>query len=229
MIENVQQPRHLPSATARFSNNIPLIGQIDGTPWRQAEPLYIDQYSWHERGKKQGTTLRLLYDDAALYTQFQCEDAHIFSETTALNGPVYRDSCVEFFATIDPAKGPDYFNLEMNACGMMLMGWGPAGGGGRSHISEELARTITIVSSVSGPTKQESPADNGWWLVARVPFATLTAFTGRPVRPARGTIWRCNAFRCGGKTEDQFASWAWIDMPHPTFHQPQFFGELLFE
>jgi len=226
---NIQPPRRLPRCTARRADNIPLTGLVDGTPWSLSDALAIDQYMWHERGKKQATALRVLYDDAALYLQYLCEDSHIFSETTALNGPVYKDSCVEFFATIDPDSGPDYFNLEMNACGMLLMGWGAAGGGGRTHVSAELAAAIAIASSVAGPTKPESPSDNGWWLVARVPFATLSAFTGRAVRVGPGTRWRCNAFRCGGKTEDQFAAWAWIDWPHPSFHQPQFFGELRFE
>ena len=226
------QPRRSPQVTARHAVNIPLTGQVEHTPWQAADVLPIDQYMWHERGKKQATTLRLLYDDAALYLQFLCEDSHIFSETTALNGPVCRDSCVEFFATINPAQGPDYFNLEINACGTMHLGWGPTGSGGgfsRSLVPAPLAETITIASSVPGPVKPESPSDNGWWLTARVPFATLAAFTGEPVRVTKGTAWRCNAFRCGGKTEDQFAAWAWIDWPHPKFHCPEFFGELVFE
>ena len=233
MAENMtQQPRRLPQATARRAVDIPLTGQVDATPWQRAEPLAIDQFVWFERGQKQATALRVLYDDDALFLQFLCEDSHIFSETTELNGPVCRDSCVEFFATIDPAKGPDYFNFEVNACGTIHLGWGPAGSGGgvsRSLVSAELAAAITVVSSVAGPTKQESPSDANWWLAARIPFATLSAFTGQPVRVGPGTLWRCNAFRCGGKTDDQFAAWAWIDWPHPSFHRPQFFGELRFE
>ncbi|MCL2700932.1 MAG: carbohydrate-binding family 9-like protein [Phycisphaerae bacterium] len=228
----IHSPRHLPRATARRADSIPLTGQVDGTVWQCADVLTIDQYPWYAQGTKQATVLRVLYDDVALVLQFSCEDSHIFSETVALNGPVCRDSCVEFFATIDPGKGPDYFNFEVNACGTVHLGWGPAGSGGgvsRSLVSAPLAETITVVSSVSGPTKQESPADNGWWLAARIPFATLSEFTGESVRPTRGSAWRCNAYRCGGKTDDQFAAWAWIDWPHPSFHRPEFFGELRFE
>jgi len=232
MTENNEPSRRSPCCTVRLAENIPLTGLVDSTPWRQADRLEIDQYPWYVDGKKQATTLRLLYDADALYLQFHCDDAHIFSETTDLNGPVCRDSCVEFFATIDPDNGPGYFNFEVNACGTIHLGWGLAGSGGgvnRILVPKTLAKDITVVSSVSGPTKQESPHDRTWWLTARIPFATLSAFTGLPVRVGPGTRWRCNAFRCGGKTDDQFATWSWIDWPHPSFHRPECFGELRFE
>ena len=59
-------------------------------------------------------------------------------------------------------------------------------------------------------------------------FEFLREFTGRPVAPKAGTRWLANFFRCGGKTDCQFASWNNIVWKHPDFHRPEFFGELRF-
>ena len=96
----------------------PLSGDVEGTPWADAQVLQIDTYPWYKGGVKQPTAVRLLYDDDALYTQFHCRDRHISAERTELNSTVCLDSCVELFATVDPKAGPDYFNLEMNCCGV---------------------------------------------------------------------------------------------------------------
>ena len=103
---------------------VPLSGEVEGTPWEHANTLHISRYPWYIAGEKQATTARLLYDREAIYAQFQCRDRHIFSRTTELNGSVCLDSCVEFFATPDPGRGPHYFNLEVSCCGVMHLGFG---------------------------------------------------------------------------------------------------------
>ena len=206
---------------------VPLTGETDRTPWGRAEAIEIACFPWYESGERQATTARLLYDEKALYVQYRCKDRHISCEHAELNSSVCRDSCVELFASIEPERAPDYFNLETNACGTMLMGFGP-GREGRNRIRQETASRIRIVTSVPGPTKEESPDDDGWWLAASVPFEALAEFTGRPVRPRAGTVWRGNLYRCGGKTDDQYACWNPIDAPAPDFHRPESFGELRF-
>jgi len=225
---NVPQQRKDPHYVVRAGEGIPLSGQVASTPWEHAAVMPIDQFMWYQAGKKQATTLRVMYDSQAIYLQFICQDIHIFSKTTELNGGVCMDSCVEFFASPNLQKHAHYFNIEVNACRTMLLGWGPAIHAQRIHITPELAREVTIVSSVAGATKEESPQDNGWWLAARVPFATLEKLCGEEIRVAKGTVWKANAYRCGGQTDGQFASWAWVDGP-VDFHRPQSFGEVKFE
>jgi hypothetical protein len=204
-----------------------LTGDPAASSWADAEVLHVSEFPWHESGDRQATAVRMLYDDENLYLQFRCEDKHIYAAFTELNSHVCRDSCVELFATVDPDFGPHYFNLEMNCCGTMLLGWGD-GREDRKDVTPEQARQIEIVTSEPGPTREESPDDDGWWLAARVPFAMLREFTGREVSPQPGTLWRGNVYRCGGKTDDQYACWAPIDAPRPDFHRPEFFGTLRF-
>lgn len=206
---------------------VPLSAQVDGTPWADAGVLHIDSYPWYSKGDKQDTAVRLVYDDAALYAQFLCQDKHIFSKETKLHGPVCLDSCVEFFGMIDPAKGPHYFNLEINCCGVIHMGFGQERHG-RVLMPADMASRITIVTSEKGPTRDESPADRSWWVAAKIPFDVIGQFAGQSVRPASGTLWKANFYRCGGKTDDQYATWSHIAWPKPDFHRPEFFGDMVF-
>jgi len=217
-------PRYL---IARSSIPVPLTGDASAPPWCNAETARIDQFPWHFSGRKQGTTCRVLYDSQSVYVQFQAEDRHISARVTELNGPVCTDSCVEFFATIDPARIPDYFNFETNCCGQVHLAFGPQREG-RKLVPPAAAATIRIATALPGSTKEESPDDDGWWLAAAIPFRTLGELAGRPVRPERGTVWRGNFYRCGGRTDPQFACWSPVRTPKPDFHRPEFFGELLF-
>ncbi len=206
---------------------VPLNGWTFDSPWSLADVLQIDSYPWYSGGGKQATQVRLLYDDEAIYAQFHCEDKHIFSRVVELNGCVHKDSCVELFMTIDPRRGPDYFNIEMNCCGTLLMGYGPQRHS-RASLAPSLADGIRIATSISAPTKDESPDDDGWWIVASVPFSVIGELAGRDVRPASGDLWRANLYRCGGKTDPQLACWNHIELRHPDFHRPEFFGEMRF-
>ena len=196
--------------------------------WKTAAAANIDVFPWYKEGKKQGTTVRLLYDDKAVYALFVCDDSHIFSKTAELNGPVCNDSCVEFFATINPEKGPGYFNFEANCCGVFHLGWGPERAK-RTLITPEQAKRIKVATSVPAATKEESPQDNGWWLAAAIPFDVIAEMSGEPVQPKAGTVWRGNFYRCGGKTDQQFGVWNPVANPYPDYHRPEFFGTLKFE
>jgi hypothetical protein len=212
----------------RATQAVPLVGEASAGPWKAAAAMQIDQYPWYKAGDKQGTDVRLLYDDRAIYAQFICQDKHIFSQVTKVNGNVCLDSAVEFFATVEPDQGPHYFNLEMNCCGVPLLGFGPERRP-RIAIDPAKASRIRIATSVTTPTKDESPSDNGWWAAAALDFDFLSEFTGRAIAPKSGARWLANFFRCGGKTDGQFACWNPIGWERPDFHRPEFFGELLFE
>jgi hypothetical protein len=207
----------------RAAQAVPLCGDASAGPWASADVARIDEFPWYKGGVKQAAEARVLYDDRALWLQFLCEDKHISAEVTETNGPVSKDSCVEFFATIEPDRGSDYFNIEVNCCGTRLMKWGVERNG-RKLITPELARRIEVVTSIPGPTKAESPSDDGWWVAYAIPWDLLSEFTGRPVAPTPGTRWRANFYRCGGKTDRQNACWN----PTQDYHGPQWFGDVRF-
>ena len=208
-----------------------LCGEVTGTEWEKANKLSVNEYPWFKSGNKQGTTVRMLYDERAVYVQFLCEDKHIYADHTEVNSSVCIDSCVEFFAKPLPRDNERYFNLEVNCCGNFLLGWGRnikdiAG----TFVAPELSTSyLKIASSEPGPRKAESPEDNGWWMAAKIPFELINQISGDEIRPVSGTVWRANFYRCGGQTDPQYACWNLVGTPNPDYHQPEFFGELVFE
>lgn len=215
----------------RASSEVPLSETVAGAAWSDAESLSIDNYPWFKSGRKEATTVRLLYDEKALYVQFLCADDTIYAERTEINSAVCTDSCVEFFAMPAPELDDRYFNLEINCAGTFLLGWGrnvqeiEAG-----FVDPELStKYLKIAASVEGPQKEESPQDNGWWVTVAIPFELISQVSCREIQPSSGTTWRANFYRCGGKTNQQYACWNRIDTPRPDFHRPEFFGQLIFE
>jgi hypothetical protein len=168
----------------------------------------------------------VLWDQTNLYIQFICQDKHISAVETKLNGSVYLDSCAEFFAMIDPQAGMDYFNLEMNCCGTMHLGFGP-GRKNRRLCTPEIAGQIKIATSVKGPTKQESPSDESWWIAAALPWSAIGQLAQKKVQPQPGTRWKANFYRCGGSHE-AYGVWSHIGCPNPDYHRPEYFGDIEF-
>ncbi|HOX40382.1 MAG TPA: carbohydrate-binding family 9-like protein [Candidatus Brocadiia bacterium] len=150
----------------------------DDPAWKDVAVLEIANFPWHESGEKQKTFVRLLWDAEAVYARFECADRHISASRTAPNSDVCNDSCVEFFATPFPDDGPDYFNLEINCCGTVLLGWGPDRWKSKK-APVELIRRIEVAHSVPGPTREESPNDDGWVVECRLPLAVVSALAGR--------------------------------------------------
>ncbi len=200
----------------------------DDPAWAAAETVSIDQYPWYEGGQQQGTRVAMLYDEQCFYALFVCEDRHIHAVETRPNGNVYLDSCVELFAMPNPGRDDGYFNLEANCCGTVHLGFGRQ----REHrrlASPAVLEAISVVTSIPTPTREETPGDDGWWLAAAIPFAAIAELAGVEVAPGSGAVWRANLYRCGGKTDPQYACWNRIEWAKPDFHRPESFGKLTFE
>jgi len=215
----------------KASSRVSLSNQVLGTAWADAESLSIDNCPWFKSGWKEATTVRLLYDERAVYVQFLCDDKYIYAEHTEINSSVCQDSCVEFFAMPEPDGEGRYFNLEVNCCGNFLLGWGKNRQEITSNFVDPKLSTeyLKIAASVAGPKKEEAAEDNGWSVAVEIQFELLSRLSSRKIQPTRGTIWRANFYRCGGKTNQQYACWNWVDTPNPDYHRPEFFGKLVFE
>lgn len=203
---------------------VPLEGDVNGTPWERARVAQIDTYPWDSGRKRESATVRALYDAYAIYLQFHVKDSNIAATTTKLNGPVYEDSAVEWFAS--PLGANDqYFNFEINCVGTVHLGWGP-NRSDRTLVSPTAADHIQIGAAEPGPTRESRPDDSSWWLTVALPFVTLCDLSGLAVAPSPGVTWQGNFQRLGTKSE--FAVWSHIDAPKPDFHRPAEFDSIRF-
>ena len=208
-----------------FRASPPRLDPSDHAAWEGVPEGRIDVRPWPEASADRETRFRCLWCDDGLYLRYDCEDRFVSAAAVEANDPVYQDSCVEFFVAPNPSKPENYYNFEINCVGTPLMGthcdWG------EGYMDRSLEIGVEVATTVPGPTKQESPADDGWSLVARIPWAHFERDAPH-LPPREGDLWRANFYRIGGRTEKQCACWSPIEHPKPQFHLPRFFGEILF-
>ena len=212
----------------RVSAPVPLVGNTMDTVWASADSVPIDHFLWTDPERRPQTTARLLYDDTALYLHYTVEDTHSYASATTLNGPVWEDSCVEFFATPRPEIDSAYVNFEVNCVGTFHLGYGP-NRTDRTLTDPETARQIRISSSLDGPTKRPTPEDSEWWIAVAIPFRSLSTLAETTIAPTSGTRWRGNLHRLRSQPTPLYAAWTPVDTPDPDFHRPSAFGTLRFE
>jgi len=212
---------------ARAQSRPGLKCEPDDPAWVEATGVEISSFPWYVAGTKQATRVRLLYDEESLYARFECRDKHISASRTEPNTDVCEDSCVELFASPFPDRKPDYFNLEINCCGTMLLGYGPDRWE-RRQAPVQLFSRIDVYHTVPGPTKEVSADDDGWMIDLRLPFAVISEIAQEQVLPLPA-FWRGNLYRCGGVADPQYGCWAPVVAPKPDYHRPEQFGTFRFQ
>ena len=131
-------------------------------------------------------------------------------------GTIWEDSCCEIFLQ-DPGCDK-YYNIEVNAAGVLLVGCGTGRGDRVLLPSQEMAR-IKRIAQVKAPVDVADQLCT-WSLTVCIPFEVIGLDPGRLPDHLLGNI-----YKCGDKTaHPHFLSWSAIDTPHPDFHRPEFFG-----
>ena len=184
----------------------------------------ISQVNWPDEYPYQpAVAFRMAYTDGALLLHYRVSEESVRSVAGRDNGPVWEDSCVEFFSI--PASDGVYYNMECNCTGRLLVGGG-AGRKGRQHAPQEVLDKVGRWSSLSSGDLEECKAPEVWEVALVIPFSTyflhhLTSLDGCTVR--------ANFYKCGDKlSKPHFLSWNPIVWEKPNFHLPDFFGTLEF-
>ena len=194
------------SVIPRIPQGIHLDTLYDASIWATIPSLELACFPWYRGGVRHATHARLVHDGERIVAEFVCQDTHISSRIIDLNGAVWTDSCVELFLRPDPDHTRQYFNIEINACGTLLMAWG-TDRNRRVYIDFDDAKDIKIHHSVRGMLKNEAADDREWRIVAPIPLTVLRRLSGLPLGLASGTRWTGNLCRCGGVTNPQYACW----------------------
>ncbi len=210
----------------RAATPIVVDGRLDEVAWVAAESVGEFVFAWHEAGKMEQTVAKMLWDDENLYVAFICQDAHIWAVHTERDSRVYDDDAVEVFTSPNPNERETYFNIEMNALGIFLDQFHPAGPGSRTD--EDWNGTgIDIKTTIVGTLNDDSDEDEYWILEAAIPFANFAPVAlNTPPRP--GDVWYLNLNRLGGNTNPQFSQWSASRTDRPAFHVPADFGRVTF-
>ena len=89
--------------------------------WQGVDAINVDVVNWPVQSVHfPKSQVKLQYDAENLYVIFRVEDKYVRAAVTETNGPVYRDSCVEFFFAPSLKCPNSYFNFEINCSGVLF-------------------------------------------------------------------------------------------------------------
>ena len=71
----------------------------------------IDILNWEDYSYRPDLKFRIGHTDNEIWLKYYVKEAHILAQETNINGAVHKDSCAEFFISLD---GKNYYNLEIN-------------------------------------------------------------------------------------------------------------------
>jgi hypothetical protein len=203
----------------------------DSPGWQAAEEARIDHFHAASSTHRPLVRAKLMYDAANLYLRFRVEDRYVVAKHTEFQDPVWRDSCVEFFA--QPRESGGYFNFEINCGGAWLSYYiedptRTADGFAKfTRLSGEHGRQIRISHSLPSLVVPEREEPVEWHIGCMIPLEVLEAYTGS-LGPLAGQTWRGNFFKCADdSSHPHWASWAPIG-EELNFHQPKYFAPLRF-
>lgn len=181
------------------------------------EVCWPDQYPYHPDAAiavaRSRTHLAVLY-------HVRCLDLRAVALED--NGPVWEDSCCEFFAS-DPSDGT-YYNFEMNCIGTLL-------GAKRKnreecrHFTPEALSRVTRHSTLARKQRDLSGKIFGWSVAMVLPMDMI----GIDPAGLPASI-RANFYKCADKSaHPHFLAWNRVESPKPDFHRPDWFGQLIFK
>lgn len=168
--------------------------------------------------------VRMAHNGSQLLINYRVEEECVRAVAPHDDGRVWEDSCCELF--LSPVDDGTYYNIECNAAGTLLVGFGPEREG-RERAPQNVLDKIDRWSSLG-----RTPFDNrtgvaSWQLCLAVP---LEAFYRHRLGTFSGIQAKGNVYKCGDLLpRPHFMSLYPIDLPKPDFHRPDFFGQVVFE
>lgn len=187
-------------------------------------PVAIDMLNWPQFPYSPRVQFRIAHTDKALWLSFDVEESHVLARHLTTNSATHKDSCVEFF--IDPEKDGNYYNFEWNAIGTVHLAYGP-NLQKRKFIDPEIIESRIRSYSSLGTQPLDIRKNTKWNLTVIIPADVM--IHDQPLELS-GLRANANFFKCGDETDQpHYLSWNRILTDQPSFHQPRYFGRLIFE
>ena len=185
----------------------------------------ISQVNWPEYAYDLKVSFSIGYSEDCLYLKYHVNENSIIAVTDKDNGPVWKDSCVEFF--VAPANDDYYYNFEFNCIGYCLLGYGNSRHN-RQMAPAEVFPKIVRIPSLEQKHFGEKKGDVSWSLFVAIPASCL--FSTKGVKFEHGKKMKANFYKCGdGLSNPHYLTWNKIKTEKPDYHRPEFFGEIVFQ
>lgn len=208
---------------------VPYLKQLDGKTPDVAIAILnhrgtsgrIDCLNWSAQfSYKPSVTFRIARSRTHIFIKYTVQDELVKAVYGNDQDPVWKDSCVEFFC-----KRTDqtvYTNLEFNCIGTCLSEIHPSSTQSYYRPEDEM-KQILRYSTLGNKTFDEKQGSFNWELTVAIPFQLLGVDPSHLPEKIMGNFYKCG----DGTSRKHYVSWSPIVTPSPSFHRPEFFGELL--
>jgi len=212
----------------KTDEHLPIDGNWNKPLWNRTGSLLIANDNNWVPSYKPHTEVKLRYNNTNLYVIFCVRDQYIKCVTDNHNGPVWHDSCVEFFFSPDITNSQNYFNIEVNCSGYAYMAFQRVPKIDYDLFTIEDIETTKIAHTINDLVIEEIEQPMDWFIEYKLPFEILGQYTKFP-SPVKGDIWRANFYKCAeNNSHPHWLSWAKIKNPQPDFHLIQYMRTLKF-
>ena len=169
-------------------------------------------------------SVKLFHNGENLYIKFDVTENDIQAKVAEDQGRTWTDPCVEFF--VSPGCNMDYYNFECTCTGKLLLAWHPAGVP-KEPAPAEVLKSVLRYPSLGTECFPIRTGEHCWSVIEVIP---ATALFRSGTDKFDGKRMTANFYKCGDELPTpHFISWAPIEWKEPSFHRPEFFGELVFE
>lgn len=183
---------------------------------------FITCWPWMEEYTPK-VSFRIVHTDDCFIVSLRTYEKDPVAKINVRDGYVCNDSCMEFFFSPSPDNSNGYFNFEANCNPTMYLHYAQCDRTGSMSVEwdeREFGMTTTYGN--------EDGRDY-WQLDYKVPYAMIRKYAPS-CDLSSGSVIRGNVYKCG-RTEqiEHYGSWNLVGTAKPSFHEPDFFGELVIE
>lgn len=184
----------------------------------------IGTVNWNSFPSRPVVDFCICHDGKNIHLFFRVDDLSVRAIVTGINGPVYTDSCVELF--LSPRSNGFYYNLEFNAIGTVLGGYG-RGRGDRVPLPVDVLDHISVFPSLGRDSLPSTMKDICWELMVTIPS---DVFIHDGIDDLGGLEGMGNLYKCGDLTPDPHYLSLWpVGTDKPDFHRYDFFHHIVFD
>jgi hypothetical protein len=210
--------------------NIPFLLIANGTSEIEQVTSALDQIEkhqikiapWPEFSYQPDVAFTIAHNGDNVFLKYYVEEKSVAAIYRETNGPVYKDSCVEFFIDFSDERG--YYNIEFNCAGSCHIGFGNEKEG-RLQVPREFVKKIKYQALFKTGGLPNVPTIK-WELGLMIP---LEVFYYHRIGSLKNKLCRINFYKCGDELpQPHYLSWAVMTSAAPNFHLPEFFAEAQF-
>lgn len=192
---------------------------------RNTERHMIDLINWENFPYRPEIEFRIAHHDNEIWLKFYVKEENILAQRTETNSATHRDSCVEFF--LDPMNDGNYYNFEFNCIGVTHLAYGPNRNKREFIDPKIIEEKIQIESTLGSQAFNERKGGHEWEMTVVIPAEVLVHNKGITLKDLGA---RANFYKCADDTaKPHYVSWNPVATDRPDFHQPTFFGSLIFD